>query len=265
MAERQFVWSGKTDMHLNGPAVREVEHVVVGLHGGNVSHGARKNEDGALVWVGENWVLAMVLDAHNSAESADRMLDLFAQWRPRLEPICNGGRPNDFRALERAIMELLTDPSTRDGFAEMRGETACLICFQRDQYVLWISIGDNSLYLLHPDLARLGQHALTARNYFEWIGESNSLALDVPCYSSGIRQLRSGTTTIALVTDGILEFGDRAFEDPRVFAKAMLAPQGLNTAIADMLWQAHDSGATDSTTILAWQIDNSQPSLMPTG
>lgn len=55
-------------MHLNGPAIQDVGRVVVGLHGGSASHGARKNEDGALVWVGEPWVLAMVLDAHNSAE-----------------------------------------------------------------------------------------------------------------------------------------------------------------------------------------------------
>lgn len=89
-------------MHLNGPTVRRVGRVVVGLHGGDAAHGARKNEDGALLWQGTDWVFAVVLDAHNTAESAGGMLELFTQWRARLEPICNGNRPGGPRVPERS-------------------------------------------------------------------------------------------------------------------------------------------------------------------
>lgn len=38
-----------------------------------------------------------------------------------------------------------------------RGETACLVCYQHGGYLMWLSVGDNQLYLLHPELQRLGQ------------------------------------------------------------------------------------------------------------
>lgn len=35
----------------------------------------------------------------------------------------------------------------------------------------------------------------------------------VPCYSSGIIELRDGWNHIYLITDGVLEFGERPFEN----------------------------------------------------
>jgi hypothetical protein len=130
---------------------------------------------------------------------------------------------------------------------------------------MWLSIGDNQLYLLHPELQRLGQFTLTVRNYFEWIGERSSLMLEAPCFSAGIRQLRQGINTIAMVTDGLLEVGDRPFEDPARISRELLSPAGVSGGVSSMLAEMHRLGGIDSATVVAWQVENTKQGLMPSG
>ncbi|MDB5535833.1 MAG: hypothetical protein JWQ65_708 [Devosia sp.] len=263
MLRHSLVWSGTCDPYLTGPTIERVGHVTIARHGGNADRGARKNEDGAYLLIGDDWVFVVILDAHNTGESSDALLSLLTGWQERIVEICDQGLPTDFRELEATLTELLLGKSTSDRMGQVRGETALLACFQRDAHLMWFSIGDNSLYILHPQLARLGQYSLSVRNYFEWVGERSSLANEVPCYSSGVRQLRSGINTIVLTTDGILEFGDRPYDDPRAFNNAILGSSDLDAAIAKMALVAHDNGAVDSTTLLAWQVDNAANALWP--
>lgn len=259
-----YAWSGSQRTYLDTPTLLPIGRVSVGLYGGNSSHGASKNEDGALLWVGADWVFAAIFDAHASAESTDAALALLDDHRSTLLAIIESGDASSIPRLLAAVIDLVSGPEARERFAEARGETACLVCVQRGRFLGWLSIGDNSLYLLHPQLARLGQYTLTARNYFEWIGQRDSLALEVPCYSSGIRELRQGEQTIALVTDGLLEFGDRPYEDPAAFADTIGAAPDLPAGIAAMLHNAHASGATDSATVIAWRVTCERQGLMPT-
>ena len=45
-------------------------------------------------------------------------------------------------------------------------------------------------------------------SFYEWIGNVNTFDLPVPCYSTGIRELRNGKNRIVMVTDGVLECGN---------------------------------------------------------
>jgi hypothetical protein len=244
-----FVWSGSVDPCLDGPRIHTAGRVAIGLCGGNAALGAKKNEDAALVWTGEDWVFAVILDAHASSESADAVLELFEAGRAELMPLMGRPGPAHVTEVQAAVTRLLL--GSGEPMARVRGETACLVCYQHGGYLMWLSIGDNTLYLLHPELQRLGQFTLTVRNYFEWIGERSSLTLEVPCFSTGIRQLRQGINTIAMVTDGLLEVGDRPFDDPARVSRELLSPAGVSGSISSMLTEVHRLGGTDSATVIA--------------
>ncbi|KQW77488.1 hypothetical protein ASC89_20160 [Devosia sp. Root413D1] len=259
---QEFVWSGSVDPCLDGPRIHTAGRVAIGICGGNAAFGAKKNEDATLVWAGEDWVFAVILDAHAGSESADAVLELFEAGRPELLALIERPEPSHIE-VQAAVTRLLLGGAAQ--MARVRGETACLVCYQQGGYLMWLSIGDNQLYLLHPELQRLGQFTLTVRNYFEWIGERSSLTLEVPCFSTGIRQLRQGISTIAMVTDGLLEVGDRPFEDPARVSRELLSPAGVSGAVSSMLAEVHRLGGTDSATVIAWQVDNPGMGLMPSG
>jgi hypothetical protein len=259
---QNFVWSGSVDPCLDGPRVHTAGRVAIGICGGNAALGAKKNEDAALVWAGEDWVFAVILDAHASSESADAVIELFEAGKAELLALI-GQAQSSHTAVQAAVTRLLL--ASREHLAEVRGETACLVCYQQGGYLMWLSIGDNQLYLLHPELQRLGQFTLTVRNYFEWVGARSSLGLEVPCYATGIRQLRQGINTIAMATDGLLEVGDRPFEDPARVSRELLSPAGVSGSISSLLAEVHRLGGTDSATVIAWQVDNPLAGLMPSG
>ena len=108
-----FVWSGARDACLDMPTVINLGIVSVGLYGGNISRGAHKNEDGALVWLGANWVFAAILDAHGTAESTNATLELLTAHQAKLMPILTGNEPSDFRRLHAALIEILSGPEAR--------------------------------------------------------------------------------------------------------------------------------------------------------
>ncbi len=72
----------------------------------------------------------------------------------------------------------------------------------------------------YEELHKLGQYALNQRHFYEWIGNVNTFDLPVPCYSSGIRELRTGKNRIVMVTDGVLEW-ERRYETPVNLYNAM--------------------------------------------
>jgi hypothetical protein len=258
-----YVWRGSAEPCFDRPELTAIGRVSVGCYGGNSGFGAHKNEDAALVWSGADWVFAVILDAHAGSESADAVLELFERGRAELLELLGRLEPGHMLAVQAAVTRLLLDAAPQ--LVRVRGETACLVCYQHGGYLMWLSIGDNQLYLLHPELQRLGQFTLTVRNYFEWIGERSSLMLEVPCFSTGIRQLRRGINTMALVTDGLLEAGDRVFDEPARVSRELLSPAGVSGAISSMLAEVHRQGGRDSATVIAWQVDNPMMGLMPSG
>jgi hypothetical protein len=250
----KLIWSGGREPFLTAPGVEAIGPVSLGRFGGT----GGKNEDGALIWSGDDWILAVILDGHGGSASVEATLGLFTGAEARLLPLCTAG---EIPLLQRELIALLTSEPTGRRMAEVQGETACLIAYQRGPHILWLSIGDNTLYLLHPELARLGQYTLTTRNFFEWIGERSSLGGPVPCFSTGVRQLRQGCSVIVLVTDGIQEMPGTPFEPPVAFAQSYLAD--APHALSRMLNRAEAAGTRDSCTMIAWTIDNPDPALMP--
>ena len=262
-AAASYVWDGGTDPARDAPVVDAAGPVIIGRFGGSAAHGARKNEDAALAWAGAGWVFAAILDAHGGISSATAMLALLGAHRPAIEGLLQGEDPTALVRLRALLVEMITGAAATAPMAGVRGETACLIACAKGSDLLWLSIGDNMLYVSHPELAALGQHSLTVRNFYEWIGEQSSVRGPVPAFSTGIRALRQGRSIIALMTDGLLEMGDRRYEQAAAVHRALVSRPQLRDAVATLLAEAVREGAADSCTILAWTIDNPRPALMP--
>lgn len=71
----QYSWVGNIEMCLGEISVKQYGDIVLGKYGGNKSAGAKKNEDGALVWSNGEWEFAAILDGHNSVESVDLVVN----------------------------------------------------------------------------------------------------------------------------------------------------------------------------------------------
>ncbi|WP_417309045.1 protein phosphatase 2C domain-containing protein [Devosia sp.] len=256
-----LVWSGSLEPCLSAPVITRQHRATLGRYGGT----SGKNEDGALVWSEKDWTFAVILDGHASSESVNAVLAVFEEARSDLRAICSAVDAGRFTALQRDLITLLTSPDVTRRMAAVRGETACLICYQSGKHLLWLSIGDATLYLLHPELARLGQYTLTTRNFFEWIGERTSVAGAPACFSTGIRELRQGRTIIVLVTDGIQELPTAPFDAAADFSAAMLSQPTASDGVAHLLQSAEALASPDSCTLIAWEVDNPEPALMPSG
>jgi serine/threonine protein phosphatase PrpC len=150
----------------------------------------------------------------------------------------------------------------------VRGETACLICTQTQQFLFWFSVGDCVAYVLHPEFARLGQYALNQRQFYEWIGRANTFDRQVPCYTSGVRELRQSDHVIALITDGLLECGARPFADPQTLYDSLTSRNihgliTLESNVGNVLQRVHAEQGQDSATIVAWQYVGNQTGASP--
>ena len=135
------------------------------------------------------------------------------------------------------------------------GETACLIVARKDQYVWWFSVGDCVLYLFHEELAAMGQYQLNQRQFYEWIGEVNTFELDVPCYSVGIRELRTGKNRLFLTTDGLIECPNEPYADSASIYHCFLDTDEQESIIRSMLETIGNHHVRDSTTIITWNVD----------
>ena len=126
---------------------------------------------------------------------------------------------------------------------------------RKEYYLWWLNIGDCLLYLLHSDYAKLGQYAVNQRSFFEWIGEVNSFGETVPCYTTGIKQLRHGRNVILAVTDGVLECGNRPFESPKVLYETVYSSPSIESKILEVLKTVDAERGTDSATAVVWNYN----------
>lgn len=260
-----FRWSGGDETFLDAPHVAQCGHVAIGRYGGTSPVGAHKNEDAALVWVAPDasWTFAALLDAHGSSESADLVLGRVTEMESEVAQLLgnsSGGRPvSPLWELSALVTRHLSDESFRRACAAVRGETALLLCAQKGAYLWWLSVGDIPLYVFHPEFARLGQFALNQRMFFEWVGQVNTFALPVPCYTTGVRQLRPGMNRFLLTTDGLLECGTHPFENPatlyELFASPSINGRTTTDAVQDALDRVCVERGGDSASLIAWEVN----------
>ncbi|EMR07281.1 hypothetical protein C772_00930 [Bhargavaea cecembensis DSE10] len=261
-----FSWVGSQDDFVDCPDVIQLNHIVVGRYGGNSTAGQSKNEDGCLVWFSreEDWELAMVLDAHYSAESAEIVLELFRQEENAIRTLLALPAVHDaFRALEEKVLDMFRSAEFLSICRKVKGETACLITARKGRYVWWLSVGDCLLYLFHPELTRMGQYQLNQRQFYEWIGQVNTFAQEVPCYSIGRRELRKGENRLFLTTDGLIECPGAPYPDPVRVDQAFYEGVPAADTVHSILETIQKSGVRDSTTIITWNIEVTRDAVLP--
>ncbi|MDM5188680.1 PP2C family serine/threonine-protein phosphatase [Bacillus sp. DX4.1] len=261
---KQYSWVGSDEMCLGEISVKQCGNVVIGRYGGNTSAGARKNEDGALIWSHDDWEFAMILDAHYSAESTALLVNTVQNEYEHVKVLLEEPIETVFRSIEKHILSLFQSESVKQSCQQVKGETACLICVRKENYIWWFSVGDCLVYLLHEELHKLGQYMLNQRHFYEWIGHINTFSLPVPCYSSGIRELRTGKNRIVMVTDGVLECGERRYDKPFHLYKDLYQNKGkLTECVQNVLEHVHHQLGRDSATMISWDYANQDYSTYP--
>ncbi|KFN04475.1 phosphatase 2C family protein [Bacillus clarus] len=251
-------------MCLGEVSVKQYGDIVLGKYGGNISAGAKKNEDGAIVFSNDNWELAVILDGHNSAESVGLVVNTIQTEYENIKDIMKEPIETVFRSIENHILTVFQSHSFKEECQRVKGETACLLCVRKENYIWWLSIGDCLVYVFHEELHKLGQHALNQRHFYEWIGNVNTFSLPVPCYSSGIRELRTGKNRIVMVTDGVLECGERRYDNPSNLYKDMSEnKKKLKECVRNVLEHVHHQLGRDSATIISWDYENDSYATYP--
>ena len=252
-----FSWGGSEQSFVDDKSVQRIKHVTIGRFGGNSSAGQYKNEDGCVLWINEKeeWEFAVLLDAHNTAQSAELVVNLLQSEKENFEHIlCLELKQKMFQQLEEKVLNMFQSEEVLSACQNVIGETACLIVVRKDKYVWWFSVGDNLLYLFHSELAALGQYQVNQRQFFEWIGQVNTFEQEVPCYSVGIKELRQGMNRIFLTPDGLVECPNEPYSNPKNIYDRF---KGVTDeeAIRSMLEIIQKNNVRDSTTIISWQIN----------
>lgn len=266
-------WLGCDTPHLGVPSLASCGNMTIGCYGGNPLAGGTKNEDAlfTLCALDSSWHFALLCDAHCSCESAALVLDTISNQQASIAMALSQPPDIAFSLLHQQILDLFRSASFREQCRQVKGETACLICAQKGQWLWWLSIGDCVVYLFHPELAQLGQYALNQRQFYEWIGVVNTFDAPVPSFSSGIRELRKGSNHILMVTDGLLEFGTRPFEDAKTLYHLLVGDNGdthitlVQERILQLLNLVHEGRGRDSATLIHWCYEGEVPGAYPTG
>lgn len=258
----RFSWVGSQHDFVDEKDVRVIDRVTLGRFGGNSSAGQTKNEDGCVIWVGEEWEFAAILDAHYSADSAELVIDTLNQQMDVFVGILNMTGIAAFKLIESKLLEVFQDNHFLNKCKKVKGETACLICVRKENFLWWFSVGDCVVYAFHPDFTRLQQFQLNQRQFFEWIGQVNTFDKSVPCFSSGVRELRKGTNLFFMTTDGLLECPGEPFTNPLELEKVLQA-ENLGVALNLLLNEIEENNVRDSTTMIAWSVNNTKQGSLP--
>jgi serine/threonine protein phosphatase PrpC len=265
-------WQGSRNAYLDTPKILSCRDMLLGAYGGNTSAGAYKNEDAALLWSAPEygWHLAVLCDAHVTSESADLVIQALEAEKSAITAALASHVEVAIPHLQRLVVELFLSNKFRSRCQAITGETACLICVQKEQFLWWFSIGDCTLYLFHPELAQMGQYMLNQRNFYEWVGQVNTFNLAVPCFASGVRELRQGFNHILMVTDGLLEAGTRPFAMPSTLYDLFVGECKPTSATIEeciqlALQRVHAELGRDSATLIHWCYESAYPCAYPTG
>ena len=263
---KDFRWVGSEAHFVDQPSVLQLHHLFVGRYGGNSDAGQYKNEDGCLVWWDEkeDWEFVMLLDAHNTAESAEVILAEFDKEKSPIKAVLAlPANHQTFKKLEEQILSIFQAEEFISICREVTGETACLIVVRKGKYVWWFSVGDCIVSLFHPELARLGQYQLNQRQFYEWVGQVNTFDEAVPCYTVGRRELRQGENHLFLTTDGLTECPNEPYATPVDIYNVFQHANDEESAIESMFKDIIHNGVRDSTTIVSWKINIAKAATIP--
>lgn len=255
---KELHWVGSQKTFFDEPDIVKVGNVVVGRYGGNSHAGQYKNEDGCLVWCNdeEEWEFTIVLDAHNTAESAEIVVEAFLTEKAAiLEILALAVDENIFKKLEQKVVAIFQSDEFLEKCRTCIGETAVLVVFRKDKYVWWFSVGDCVLYLFHQELVDLGQYALNQRQFYQWVGQVNTFEEAVACYSTGTSELRKGVNRIFVTTDGLLECPGEPFGRAEDMYDTFLHSSEGAEAVKSMFDRIIENNVRDSTTVVSWEVD----------
>lgn len=260
-----FSWIGSQEVFVDKPNIQHLNHMTIGRYGGNSSAGQYKNEDGCVVWLDEkeDWEFVIILDAHNTAESAEIVVEQFEKKKIEVKHLLS--LPLDhltFKNFEHMVLNIFQEEEFLSTCRNIQGETACLIVVRIDKYIWWFSVGDCILYLFHSELAALGQYQLNQRQFYEWVGQVNTFEQTIPCYSSGTKELRKGTNHIFVTTDGLIECPNEPFSNPINIFKVFSHSQDED-GIRTLLLKIQSENVRDSTTIISWKVNISKEASKP--
>ncbi|MFS0727650.1 protein phosphatase 2C domain-containing protein [Paenibacillus sp. 1P07SE] len=258
----EYEWIGSNEPYLDQILVKTLnDNLHIGCFGGSTTHGATKNEDALFVLQDEHrsWTFTALLDSHKSSHSAELITSLIRDNKEKLVSLCISD--DVFSKLDSYFISLFSDEMFKERCRGIEGETLCILCFQRGPFLWWFSIGDCMAFLFHSELAYFKQYGLNQRQFYEWIGQSNTFDLPVPCYTIGRRQLRQGRNRIVLTTDGIFDTEDRYFQDYSNLYNILMNDNPLEQNIEQILTYLSD--VRDSTSLICWEYNNDEQGLNP--
>ena len=263
---KQFSWIGSEKHYVDEISVLKVgEKIVLGRFGGNSTEGQYKNEDACLIWRDDrqDWEFVILLDAHLSAESAELVISTIEKNESRFSDIFELPLKSLFSSLSAMVLDIFQSESFIKACETVQGETACLFAFRKDKYLWWFSIGDCLLLLHHPELERLGEYQQNHRSFYEWVGKESTFNKDVPCYSIGVKELRSGENHIVMTTDGLVECPNTSYKDPKVIYRMFQGKTSCEMGVRMLLEDIQLKNVRDSTTIVTWVIQNNKAATIP--
>ncbi|EOR22932.1 protein phosphatase 2C domain-containing protein [Cytobacillus oceanisediminis] len=261
----EYKWVGSDKHFVDQINILQLKNnLVVGRFGGNSSSGQYKNEDGCLIWIDEqnDWELVTLLDAHDTAQSADLVIKSIDEKRKEIKMILQLSLNQVFPQITSFFLNHFSNEEFLEKCKMIQGETACLIVIRKENFLWWLSIGDCILALNHPELARLGEYQQNHRSFYEWIGQNSTFHQGVPSYSLGVKELRKGKTHIFLTTDGLTECPNSDYYT----IAPIFHPFGKLTnqeGVYSLLKDIKKNKVRDSTTIISWFVTNKEESTMP--
>lgn len=261
----EHIWIGSQESFVDEVNVCKIDHIVLGRFGGNSSAGQYKNEDGCIVWANKklNYEFVVLLDAHNTAQSAELVVSTIRSLKEKIINLLSYTPRKSFTSLYELLLTTFESDCLKEACRNVQGETAFLCVVRKDKFLWWFSVGDCVLYLHHPDLAALDEYQQNHRSFYEWIGQVNTFELEVPCFSSGIKELRKGRNQLFLTTDGLIECPNTNFKNPIEIFKPFERFTN-DDSVRWLLKEIKQNNVRDSTTIVSWFVDieseGSQPS-----
>ncbi|WP_343802486.1 protein phosphatase 2C domain-containing protein [Bacillus carboniphilus] len=262
---KDYHWVGSQKHFVDEIDIHNINDIVLGRFGGNSTAGQNKNEDGCIVWVNEyiGYEFVVLLDAHQTAESAELVLATIQSLEDDVKSSLTLSPRESFDRLYKLLLSTFESRSFKEACKRVQGETACLCAVRKDKYLWWFSVGDCILYLNHPELSDLNEYQQNHRSFYEWIGKVNTFELEVPCFSTGTKELRQGRNHILLTTDGLVECPNVDFSNPKKIFKTFVEVTNEGGVLI-LLKEIQNQNVRDSTTIISWFVDidkaGSQPS-----